>query len=66
MLNDTTGRSPVAPPMPYKARIEINRLVHALARCTDQAKCVEIEARSKSLRTSTYLTDRRGGVGHAG
>lgn len=41
--------------------IEINRLVHALVRCTDQAKCVEIEARSKSLRASTYLTDRRGG-----
>jgi hypothetical protein len=34
-----TERAPLAPSLPDKLRVELNRLSLALSRCADQARC---------------------------
>ena len=44
-----TDRTSIAPSLPDKARIELNRLSVALSRCVDQARCDEIMARMREI-----------------
>jgi hypothetical protein len=42
-------RTPLAPSLPDRARIELSRLSLALSRCVDQAECDRIMARMREI-----------------
>jgi hypothetical protein len=44
-----TDRASIAPSLPDKLRVELNRLSVALSRCVDQARCDEIMARIREI-----------------
>lgn len=44
-----TDRSSIAPSLPEKLRVELNRLSLALSRCIDQSRCDEIMARMREI-----------------
>lgn len=46
----------IAPSLPDKLRIELNRLSLALSRCVDQAECDKIEARMREIEKLPTIT----------
>jgi hypothetical protein len=46
-------RTSIAPSLPDKLRIELNRLSMALSRCVDQAECDRIMARMREIEGHT-------------